>query len=136
MAAVAKATTELAALKKQVSETSTSRDQGNFALTAVQSDVKKAEAALADLRKKEQELALQMATMTTAMNTAATDATKALSNLSKTAASTIQEMAEKAAEVRRAVNEIKVPSLKPEASTLPAKAEDASPTIPEGGNKE
>lgn len=111
-AAVAKATNELTALKKQVDDQNVTRDQSDQELTNVQANVKAAEAQLADLRKKEQELAKQMATMTTTLSAAATDASKSLSKISETAAATIQEMAANATEVRKAVSEIQVPVIK------------------------
>jgi chromosome segregation ATPase len=131
-AAVTKATAQLAALTKQLADLSAARDQGDVSLTSIKGDVDKAEATLADLRKKEQELSQRMATMTKAMNTAAADATKALGELSETAASTIQEMAAKAAEVRKAVNEIQVPANVPSPTSNSKTEGDASPIKEEG----
>jgi chromosome segregation ATPase len=133
-AAVTKATAQVAGLTKQLADLTAARDQGDASLTSVKDEVEKAEAVLADLRKKEQELSQRMATMTKAMNTAAADSTKALAELSETAASTIQEMAAKAAEVRKAVNEIKVPANVP-SPTSESTTEGANSPIKEVGDK-
>ncbi len=82
--------------------------------------MKAAETQLVELRKKEQQLADQMATMTTTLSSAAADASKSLSEISETAAATIQEMAVKAIEVRKAVSEIQVPAIEPSVAEPPA----------------
>lgn len=111
--AVTKANNELTALKKQVDDQNATRDRSDQELTRIQADVKAAETQLAELRTKEQQLAGQMAVMTTTLSSAAADASKSLSEISETAAATIQEMAAKATEVRKAVSEIEVPAIEP-----------------------
>ncbi len=119
-AAVAKATNALAVLKKQVDDQNATRDQSDQDLANVQANVKAAETQLADLRKREQQLAQQMATMTTTLSAAATDASESLSKISETAAATIQEMAAKATEVRKAVSEIQVPVIESSVAEPPS----------------
>ncbi|TWT56452.1 coiled-coil domain-containing protein [Allorhodopirellula solitaria] len=127
-AAVAKATNALAVLKKQVDDQNATRDQSDQDLANVQANVKAAETQLADLRKREQQLAQQMATMTTTLSAAATDASESLSKISETAAATIQEMAAKATEVRKAVSQIQVPVI--ESSVAEPPSTDPSVTEP------
>jgi chromosome segregation ATPase len=132
-AAVTKSTAQLADLTKQLADLTAVRDQGDANLNAVKSEVQKAEATLADLKKRELELSQRMTAMTQAMNTAASDATQSLTELSNTAASTIKEMAAKAMEVRKAVNEIKA---LPESSNQPSDPEtrgEGSAMKDEGG---
>ncbi len=64
-AAVTKATTQLTALTKQLADLTAARETGRcHPELSVKGDVEKAEATLAELRKKEQELSQRMATMT------------------------------------------------------------------------
>lgn len=109
-AAVAKATSDLESLNQQLQVQVDIKDKTDAELSALKANVKTAEASLEDLRDKERELLEQISTMTSKLNTIATAASKSLAEIGETAASTIKEMAVKAAEVREAVKNIQVPA--------------------------
>ena len=128
-AAIAKASMELTILKAEVTTTQTTRDKEQTILATIQGDLEKARTELDGLRKQEQQLAKEIATATTEFSFNAEVAAKSLASLSKTAAETLQQIADKATELNNALKNIAVPS--PPAS--PTETE-ANKTTPEQGS--
>jgi chromosome segregation ATPase len=123
---------ELTKLKAEVTTTQTTRDKEQTTLATIQGDLEKARTELDGLRKQEQKLAKEIATATTEFSSNAEVAAKSLASLSKTAAETLQQIADKATELNNALKSIAVPS----PPAIPTETEANKTTPEEGSDKQ